>query len=96
VVDEEARFDWDAFNRGHLARHGVTAEEAEQCILDPDAVFLEIQTETGEERTKALGMTSGGRILVVVFALRGMAIRPVTSYDAPESLRRIYFDQRPI
>ena len=74
----------------------MTPDEAEQCILDPDAVFLEIQTDTGEERTKALGRSSGGRILVVVFALRGLAIRPVTAYEAPDSLQWIYFHQRPI
>lgn len=96
MADELPRFDWDTFNRGHLARHGVTPDEAEQCILDPDAVFLEIQTNTGEERTKALGKTRHGRVLVVVFALRGLAIRLVTAYDAPENLQWIYFHQRPI
>ena len=75
-------FDWDDANRDHLALHNVTAEEAQQAILDPHAVLLEIQSGDEEERTKALGITSGGRILVVVFHL------PQGSHPAGHRIRR--------
>jgi uncharacterized DUF497 family protein len=73
---EALEFNWDNANRDHLALHNVSPEEAQQAILDPHAVLLEIQSGDGEERTKALGITSGGRILAVVFTFRGEAIRP--------------------
>src|SRR3954467_231457 len=74
-------FDWDEGNVNHIARHGVTTGEAEEAILDPSAVMLEIQDEE-EERVKAVGRTNRRRILVVVFTFRGDAIRPITAYDA--------------
>lgn len=91
---ETPEFHWDDANRNHLARHEVIPEEAEQAILDPYAVLLEIQTDDKEERTKALGITSGGRILTVVFSFRGEAIRPITAYTATTRLQQLYLKRR--
>ena|SRR6059058_2045793 len=79
---EGQEFDWDEHNILHLGQHGVSRPEAEQAILDPDAVMLEFQIEGEEDRVKAVGRTSSGRILVAVFTFRGEAIRPITAYDA--------------
>ena len=91
---ETPEFHWDDANRSHLALHQITPEEAEQAILDPFAVLLEIQTGGQEERTKALGITAAGRILTVVFAFRGEAIRPITGYTATAILQRLYLERR--
>ena len=32
VVADEIRFDWNDANSGHLARHNVNPEEAEQAL----------------------------------------------------------------
>ena len=93
---EALEFDWDDANRDHLALHHVTPDVAQQAILDPHAVLLEIQSGDGEERTKALGITSGGRILAVVFTFRGEAIRRVTAYTAAARLQALYLGRRPI
>ena len=68
----------------------MTPQEAEQAVLDEAAVLLEIQSHGDEERTKALGMTKIGRILVVVFTFRGAAIRPITAYTATAVLQGLY------
>ena len=78
---EGEEFDWDDANVRHLVRHGVSPTEAEQAILDPAAIMVELQTDR-EERIKAVGRTASGRILVAVFTFRGDAIRPITAYDA--------------
>ena len=91
---EAPGFDWDDANRNHLARHHVRPEEAEQAILDPHAILVEIEVTSGEDRTKAVGMTAAGRVLAVVFTLRGEAIRPITAYAAPARLEALYFEQR--
>jgi uncharacterized DUF497 family protein len=83
-VNDEQEFHWDDSNGGHLARHDVSPSEAEEAILDPNAIFLEIQSG-GEERVKAVGATMGGRILVVVFTWRGESIRAITAYGASVS-----------
>jgi uncharacterized DUF497 family protein len=94
LSSQAPEFDWDDANRDHLALHHVTPEEAQQAILDPDAVLVETQSGDQEVRTKALGITSGGRILVVVFTFRGEAIRPVTSYAAAARLQELYLKGR--
>lgn len=93
---EIPEFDWDDSNLYHLARHNVAPEEAEQAILDPNGVLLEIYTDNGEQRTKALGMTRSGRILTVVFSFRGEAIRPITAYVAATRLQKNYLERRGI
>ena len=39
----DSQFDWDEANIGHIALHGITTLEAEQCILDERAMLMEIQ-----------------------------------------------------
>ena len=61
--------DWDEANLGHVARHSVLPEEAEQVILnDPVGVGMEIVE--GEERYLSLGATVQGRVLLVVTTWR--------------------------
>jgi uncharacterized DUF497 family protein len=92
---EEQEFDWDESNIRHLARHDVSPLEAEQAILDPDAVVFELQTEE-EDRFKTMGRAAGGPILVTVFAFRGEAIRPITAYDATIRDQRVYLKTGPL
>ena len=84
-------FEWDDGNIGHLARHGITRAEAQDAVLDPGAIMLEIQAGD-EERVKVVGATAGGKIVVIVFTLRGEAIRPITAYEAPGRIQVIYLE----
>ena len=65
----EIEFDWDEANIGHVARHNVLPEEAEQVILN-DPVDLGMETVEGEDRHLNLGATVQGRILLVVTTWR--------------------------
>jgi len=89
-------FDWDAVNRYHLGRNHVIPEEAQHAIRDPYAILLAIESESGEDRTKAVGKTASGRVLAVVFAIRGAAIRPITAYVASPHLQSLYLRPRRI
>ena len=86
-MNDEQKFNWDEGNVGHLASTRVSPFEAEEAILDPHAIMLEIQTDE-EEHVKAVGATSGGRILAVVFTWRGEAIRAITAYVPPAGVRK--------
>jgi uncharacterized DUF497 family protein len=57
-------------------------------------LVLEIQQASGEERTKMVGMTRAGRILVVVITMRMPKIRPITAYDAVERDKENYLKNR--
>lgn len=55
----EIEFDWDEGNMGHLARHSVLPEEAEQVILN-NPVDLGLEIVEREERYLNLGATLRG------------------------------------
>jgi uncharacterized DUF497 family protein len=82
-------FDWDAANIAHIARHGVTPEEAEE-VLRNDPMDVGAHNVDGEERYGDLGVTNAMRTLFVVTTFRGERTRVVTAYDPPPALRRLY------
>jgi uncharacterized protein len=86
-------FEWDHANLAHLARHKITAAEAEQ-VLQNDPLDLEVQDVDGEQRFTQVGETTAGRILFVVVTLRDSSLRVVTAWDAPSTIKRSYLQQK--
>ena len=91
-MDGGLRFDWDVHNAGHLAQHNVRPDEAEQA-LSGEIVDLDYRvTEDGEERWTAMGQTTAGRLLVVVWTvLDDGSYRPITAYPATKDLESVYY-----
>lgn len=90
-----AEFDWDLGNINHIAKHGISPEEAQQVILN-DPIDLTMQARGGEERTPQIGETDAGRLLVVVTTWREDSIRVVTAFPAKSPLRKLYATQKGI
>ena len=86
-------FDWDEANLDHIARHGVSREEAEQVILN-DPVDGWRQHQDGEERFMQIGVTNAMRVLVVIVTWRGDLVRVVSAFPAPLGLRSFYAAER--
>ena len=78
-------FDWDDHNDKHLAKHGISRLDAGD-VLSGNHILLEYQMEGDEERWIAVGATRPGRILEIVFAVRGEAIRPITGWPAGKEM----------
>jgi uncharacterized DUF497 family protein len=55
------RLQWDDWNREHIAKHGVTPEEADEVLASEPVV-----RKTYKERYQLLGPTRSGRILSVI------------------------------
>jgi uncharacterized DUF497 family protein len=89
-VKESREFDWDQHNEQHLARHGISRSDAEDVLLGSH-ILLEYQTEGDEQRWVAVGATRAARILNIVFAVRGEAIRPITGWAADKETADLYF-----
>ena len=89
----EIEFDWDEANVGHVARHNVLPEAAEQVILN-DPVDLGLEIVTGEERYLNLGVTAQGRILLVVTTWRENRVRVVTAFEPIKRLIQFYYQAR--
>jgi uncharacterized DUF497 family protein len=86
------RFDWDTLNITHLGSHNVRPDEAEQALAG-DLMDLEHNvTPDGEERWTAVGQTTAGRVLVVVWTmLEDGSYRTITAYPATKGLEAVYF-----
>jgi len=89
----EIEFDWDEANIGHVARHSVLPEEAEQVILN-DPVDVGMEIVEGEERYLNLGATVQGRVLLVVTTWREDRVRVVTAFEPIKRLIQFYYQER--
>jgi len=89
----EIEFDWDDANIGHVARHSVLPDEAEQVVLN-DPVDLGMEIVEGEERHLNLGATVQGRVLLVVTTWRDHRIRVVTAFEPIKRLIQFYYHEQ--
>jgi uncharacterized DUF497 family protein len=88
-VSRTVEFDWDVHNLKHLAKHGISRLDSED-VLSGNHILVEYQMEGDEERWIAVGATRAGRILEIVFAVRGEAIRPITGWPAGKEMHELY------
>ena len=73
-------FQWDAGNseKNWLA-HDVTQAETEQVFFNRPVRVAPAKEVQREPRYAALGQSSAGRLLTVVFTIRGTLIRPISA-----------------
>jgi len=78
-----AGFDWDAGNLVKCQKHGVSVEDIEALFASPLLIIPDTAHSRIEARTRALGKTSAGRILFIVFTTRLQGgrrlIRPISA-----------------
>jgi uncharacterized DUF497 family protein len=91
--EEEIAFNWDEANIRHISRHGVKIEEAEQALRN-DSYDLEYEVVDGEQRWTSLGHTDTLRVLIIVWTLRGEAVRVITARPASKKVQHAYFRQK--
>jgi len=64
-------FEWDESKAAaNLLKHRVSFEDATRVFLDPLALFEQDRREDGEQRWRAMGMTDGDILLLVVHVVR--------------------------
>jgi uncharacterized DUF497 family protein len=93
-VGDGGWFDWDEDNENHVLDHDVDPAEVEEAMLDPLRVVVHVYSIPGERRRGVVGATDAGRILFVVYTMRGDKVRPVTARDAERPDRRRYRRRR--
>jgi uncharacterized DUF497 family protein len=89
-VNGDDVFDWDASNEGHVLAHGIEPGEVEEALLDPDGFGIDAYDVPGEPREALVGATEEGRILLIIYTMRGRKIRPITARDASRAQKRRY------
>lgn len=84
-------FQWDVGNSGKSwERHQVTQGETEQVFFNRPVRIAPAKEVQQERRYVALGQSSAGRLLTVVFTIRGTLIRPISARDMSRRERRLY------
>jgi uncharacterized DUF497 family protein len=85
-------FEWDAGNaEKNWLRHRVSQQESEQVFFNRPLVVAEDRLHSrGELRHYALGRTDAGRLLFVVFTLRGERMRIISARDMTRRERKEY------
>jgi uncharacterized protein len=87
-------FEWgEAKAAQNYAKHGVTIEAARDVFKNPFAIEqIDDRKDYGEERFIIIGMASG-RLLVVVYTMRGEIIRIISARGAEPYEQRQYHEQ---
>ena len=74
-------FVWSNEIEGHIAQHGVTPDEFEEGVCDPDS----LSQSRSSEREVAFGETSSGKYLICVYQfLDDTTVIPVTAYEVED------------
>jgi uncharacterized DUF497 family protein len=82
--------------RTNLKKHGVSFEEAARIFVDPDALdWDDPEHSYSEQRSKRLGSSLTGRILIVVYTQRRLKhgqglIRIISARQATRQERQAY------
>jgi uncharacterized DUF497 family protein len=89
-------FEWDPRKaEANAAKHGVSFDEAVTVFLDPDALDgPDLQHSRGEPRSRRLGRSVDGRVLMVAYTTRrhgdAEAIRLISARRASRRERAAY------
>lgn len=84
-------FDWNEGNRDkNWVTHSVTREEAEECFFNISLQFDDIKHSQKEPRRVLLGITDQGRILTVIYTLRGEKVRIISARPMSREERKLY------
>ncbi|MBS1223303.1 MAG: hypothetical protein H6R23_2923 [Proteobacteria bacterium] len=89
----DIEFDPEKAAANPLNHEGVTFDEAKAVLLDPYALTHEDLDAQSEQRFVTLGMGAKGRILIVVWTLRGDRLRLISAWKANQPQRRRYEQQ---
>ena len=85
------RFQFDPAKAAENHRkHGISFADVEGVFTDPLAIHCPDPDSGGEERFIGIGLGNAGRVLVVVYALRGQDIRLISARRATKREVRDY------
>lgn len=88
-------YEWDpAKAESNLHKHGVYFADAVAVLEDEQALWREDASQRNEDRYIAIGTDHLGRILTVVFTIRGENVRLISARPATKNERSTYEQQR--
>lgn len=87
-------FEWNSNkNAKNQEKHKIGFEAVKTVFEDQHAIELEA-TRDGEYRVIRIGKTAAKFILLVVYTMRGMAIRLISARQANKKERKLYLENK--
>ncbi len=84
-------FDWDKGNSGKNLKHNATDGECEEIFFNAPLLLADDAAHSGKERRfAAFGITNSGRLITLIFTMRGNLIRVISARDMNKKERRFY------
>jgi len=91
----DVEYEWNASKaESNFKKHGVRFADAAVSLEDPLGLTTYDLRPHGEERFVFIGADPGGRLLVTIYAVRGKAIRLISSRRATRREQKDYEDSR--
>ena len=98
-VRKAAGFEWDSGNRKKCLAHGVSIAEIEDLFTRPVMVLPDPAHSQSETRLRAIGKTTEGRSVFLVFTIRKKGrkrlIRPISARYMHAQEIRHYEEENP-
>ena len=94
-VPQPIEFEWDDGNKDkNWIKHRVARTEAEEVFFDANKKLLrDIIHSSSEDRYILLGKTLAGRLLFIVFTIRGNKIRVISARDMNRKEKPLYEEE---
>jgi uncharacterized protein len=88
----ELTFEWDEPKAtANFKKHKVSFEEAKTIFNDPLLLtFPDREHSNGEQRQLSIGLSTRGRVLIIVHTDRGNNIRLISGRKATANERKVY------
>jgi uncharacterized DUF497 family protein len=95
MFDDLVGFQWNDGNIDkNLIKHNVENWECEQVFFNEPLLILDDPNHSSaENRWAAFGKSNGGRLLVVIFTIRGKLIRIISGRDMNRREKGFYEEQ---
>lgn len=92
ILQQPIKFQWDKGNQDkNLIKHKVIRQECEEVFFDQNKkMFKDIIHSQNEERHIIIGKTKQKRLLLIVFTIRGRAIRVISARDLNRKETELY------
>ncbi len=91
IFNKPLEFQWDKGNVGKNLKHNVEDKESEEPFFDKKhKKFKDKLHSKGEERFRIMGKTKGGRLLFIVFTMRGKKIRIISARNINRKEAKLY------
>ncbi|MFC2129969.1 BrnT family toxin [Bacteroidota bacterium] len=89
-------FEWDINkSRENAKKHKISFDEAVSIFGDPLAIYFEDEEHSIlEQRSKIIGISSQGKALLVVYAIRGNIVRIISTRLLTPKERKNYENKR--